>query len=188
MLGVLCQGSGSVKITQEPLEQYLSLQEHREASIKDLSSCDWTANSCISPVSPAKDESLDSDDLNALKVVYQELLGLDARTSIEMPFTISEFKAIKVGSVLYGSQQSQTTRNSYILANWAGTEGSLATSRGSDDQRPGKVITFFRHCIKTKPVSSNSTVQKYEFYFARVNWYSKHPDRYEFGFPFGNLV
>lgn len=177
------QGSGSVKITQEPLEQYLSLQEHREASIKDLSSCDWTANSCISPVSPAKDESLDSDDLNALKVVYQELLGLDARTSIEMPFTISEFKAIKVGSVLYGSQQSQTTRNSYILANWAGTEGSLATSRGSDDQRPGKVITFFRHCIKTKPVSSNSAVQKYEFYFARVNWYSKHPDRYEFGFP-----
>ena len=122
-------------------------------------------------MSPAKDESLDSDDLNALKIVYQELLGLDARTSIEMPFTISEFKAIKVGSVLYGSQQSQTTRNSYILANWAGTEGSLATSRGSDDQRPGKVITFFRHCIKTKPVSSNSTVQKYEFYFARVNWY-----------------
>lgn len=93
------QGSGSVKITQEPLEQYLSLQEHREASIKDLSSCDWTANSCISPVSPAKDESLDSDDLNALKIVYQEFLGLDARTSIEMPFTISEFKAIKVGSV-----------------------------------------------------------------------------------------
>ena len=165
------QGSGSVKVTQEPLEQYLSLQEHKEASIKDLSGCDWTANSCISPVSPAKDESLDSDDLNALKIVYQELLGLDARTSIEMPFTISEFKAIKVVSVLYGSQQSQTTRNSYILANWAGTEGSLATSRGSDDQRPGKVITFFRHCIKTKPVSSNSTVQKYEFYFARVNWY-----------------
>ena len=30
------QGSGSLKITQEPLEQYLSLQEHREASIKDL--------------------------------------------------------------------------------------------------------------------------------------------------------
>ena len=115
--------------------------------------------------------------------MYQELLGLDARTSIELPFTISEFKAIKVGS-----QQSQTTRNSYFLANWAGTEGSLATSRGSDDQRPGKVITFFCHCIKTKPVSSNSTVQKYEFYFARVNWYSKHPDRYEFGFPFGNLV
>lgn len=177
------QGSGSVKVTQEPLEQYLSLQEHREASIKDLSGCDWTANSCISPVSPAKDESLDSDDLNALKIVYQELLGLDGRTSIKMPFTISEFKAIKVGSVLYGSQQSQTTRNSYILANLAGTEGSLATCGGSDDQRPGKVITFFRHCIKTKPVSSNSTVQKYKFYFARVNWYSKHPDRYEFGFP-----
>ena len=55
------QGSGSVKVTQEPLERYLSLQEHREASIKDLSGCDWTANSCISPVSPAKDESLDSD-------------------------------------------------------------------------------------------------------------------------------
>lgn len=121
------QGSGSVKVTQEPLEQYLSLQEHREASIKDLSGCDWTANSCISPVSPAKDESLDSDDLNALKIVYQEPLGLDARTSIKMPFTISEFKVIKVGSVLYGSQQSQTTRNSYILANLAGTEGSLAT-------------------------------------------------------------
>ena len=75
------------------------------------------------------------------------------------------------------------TRNSYILANWAWTEGLLATSRGSDDQRPGKVITFFRHCINTKQVSSNSTVQKYRFYFARVNWYSKHPDRYEFGFP-----
>ena len=89
------QGSGSVKVTQEPLEQYLSLQEHREASIKDLSGCDWTTNSCIYPVSPAKDESLNSDDLNALKVVYQELLGLDAMTSIEMPFTTSEFKAIK---------------------------------------------------------------------------------------------
>lgn len=24
---------------------------------------------------------------------------------------------------------------------------------------------------------------EYEFYFARVNRYSKHPDRYEFGFP-----
>ena len=92
-----CQSSGSVKVTQQPIEQYLSLQEHREATVQDLSSCDWTSNtcSCICPASAIKAETLDSDDLNALKVVYRELLGLDTRTTIEMPFTVSEFKAIK---------------------------------------------------------------------------------------------
>ena len=143
-----CQGSGSVKVTQDSLEHYLSLQEHREAPIKDLNCCDWTANGCIHPVSAIKDSTLDSEDLHALKSVYQELLGLDERSSIEMPFTVSEFKAIKLGSVLYGSTQSQTTRNSFVLANWAGTEGSLASSTGRDDLRPGQIVTFFRHRLK----------------------------------------
>ena len=178
-----CQNSGSVKVTQQPIEQYLSLQEHREATVQDLSSCDWTSNSCICPASAIKDETLDSDDLNALKVVYRELLGLDTRTTIEMPFTLSEFKAIKIGSLLYGSQQSQTTRNSFVLANWAGTEGSLAATTGCDDLRPGQVMTFFRHRIKVKSMLSNSQDQRYEFYIARVNWYSKHPERYTFGAP-----
>lgn len=178
-----CQSSGSVKVTQQPIEQYLSLQEHREATVQDLSSCDWTSNSCICPASAIKDETLDSDDLNALKVVYRELLGLDTRTTIEMPFTVSEFKAIKIGSLLYGSQQSQTTRNSFVLANWAGTEGSLAATTGCDDLRPGQVMTFLRHRIKVKSMLSNSQDQRYEFYIARVNWYSKHPERYTFGAP-----
>ena len=95
-----CQSSGSVKVTQDPLEQYLSLQEHREAPVNDLNCCDWTANGCIYPVSAIKDGTLESEDLHALKSVYQELLGLDERSSIEMPFTVSEFKAIKLGSVL----------------------------------------------------------------------------------------
>ena len=76
------------------------------------------------------------------------LLGLDERSSIEMPFTVSEFNAIKLGSVLYGSTQSQTTRNSFVLTNWAGTEGSLASSTGRDDLRPGQIVTFFRHRLK----------------------------------------
>ena len=101
-------------------------------------------------MSAIKDGTLDSDDLHALKSVYQELLGLDERSSIEMPFTVSEFKAIKLSSVLYGSSQSQTPRNSFILANWAGTEGSLAASTECDDLRPGQILTFFRHHIKVK--------------------------------------
>ena len=123
-----CQGSGSVKVTQDSLEHYLSVQEHREAPVIDLNCCDWTANGCIHPVSAIKDSTLDSEDLHALKSVYQELLGLDERSSIEMPFTVCEFKAIKLGSVLYRSTQSQSKRNSFVLANWAGTEGSLAAS------------------------------------------------------------
>ena len=178
-----CQNSGSVKVTQEPLEQYLSLQEHREAPVKDLNCFDWMASSCICPASSIKDGTLDSDDLHALKSVYRELLGLDERTSMEMPFTVSEFKAIKLGSVLYGSSQSQTTRNSFVLANWAGTEGSLAASTGCDDLRPGQVLTFFRHRIKVKSTLPNSSDQRYEFYIARVNWYSKHPERYAYGVP-----
>lgn len=177
------QCSGSVKVTQDPLEQYLSLQEHREALVKDLSCCDWTANGCIYPESVAKDGTLDSDDLHALKSVYRELLGLDERSSIEMPFTVSEFKAIKLGSVLYGSSQSQTTRNSFILANWAGIEGSLAASTGCDDLRPGQILTFFRHRIKVKSTLSNSSDQRYEFLMAQVNWYSEHPERYAYGIP-----
>ena len=57
-----------------------------------------------------------------------------------MPHTIAEIKSVKVGSVLYGSLQSQTTRNSFILANWAGHEGSLST--GCDDVRPQQVMSF----------------------------------------------
>ena len=128
-----CQGSGSVKVTQDPLEQYLSLQEHREAPFNNLNCCDWTAGGCIYPVSAIKDSNLDSEDLHALKSVYQERLGLDKMSSIEMPFTVSEFKAFKLGSVLYGSTQGQTTSSSFVLANWAGTEGSLASSTGCDD-------------------------------------------------------
>ena len=130
-----------------------------------------------------KDGTLDSDDLNALEVVYRELLGLDARNCIEMPFTVSELKAIRIGSVLYGSQQSQTIRNSFVLANWAGTEGSLAATTGCDDLRPGQVMAFFRHRIKVKSMLSVSSDQRYEFYIARVNWYSQHPECYAFGVP-----
>ena len=57
------QISGSVKVTQDPLEQYLSFQEHREAPVKDLNCCDWTSNGCIYPVSAIKDGTPDSDDL-----------------------------------------------------------------------------------------------------------------------------
>ena len=138
---------------------------------------------CQHPVSAIKDSTLDSEDLHALKSVYQELLGLDKRSSIEMPFTVSEFKAIKLGSVLYGSTQSQTTRNSFVLANWAGTEGSLAAFTGPDDLRPGQILTFFPHRIKVKSTLSNSPDQRYEFYIARVNWYSEHPEPYAYGIP-----
>ena len=178
-----CQGSGSVKVTQDSLEHYLSVQEHREAPVIDLNCCDWTANGCIHPVSAIKDSTLDSEDLHALKSVYQELLGLDERSSIEMPFTVCEFKAIKLGSVLYRSTQSQTKRNSFVLANWAGTKGSLAASTGRDDLRPGQILTFFRHCIKVKSTLCNSSDQRYEFYTARVNCYSEHPERYAYGIP-----
>ena len=134
-------------------------------------------------MSAIKDSTLDSEGLHALKSVYQELLGLDERSSIEMPFTVSEFKAIKLGSVRYVSMQSYTTRNSFVLANWAGTEGSLAASTGRDDLRPGQILTFFRHRIKVKSTLCNSSDQRYEFYIARVNWYSEHPERYAYGIP-----
>ena len=176
-----CEGSGSVKVTQDSLEQYVSLQEHREAPVNDSNCCDWTANGCIYPVSAIKDSTLDSEDLHALKSVYQEPLGLDKSSSIEMRFTVTEFKAIELGSVLYGTTQSQTTRNSFVLANWAGTEGFLAASRGCDDLRPGQILTFFGHRIKVKSTLSNSSDQRYEFYIARVNWYSEHPERYAYG-------
>lgn len=93
---------------------------------------------------------------------------------------VSEFKAIKLGSVLYGSTQSQTTRNSFVLANWAGTEGSLAASKGRDDLRPRQILTFFRHRIKVKSTLCNSSDQRYEFYIARLNWYSEHPEHYAY--------
>ena len=130
-----------------------------------------------------KDSNLDSEDLHALKSVYQELLGLGKMSSIEMPFTVSEFKALKLGSVLYGLTQSQTTRSSFVLANWAGTEGSLTASTRRDDLRPGQILTFFRHRIKVNSTLSNSSDQRYEFYIARVNWYSEHPERYAYGIP-----
>ena len=107
-------------------------------------------------MSAIKDSTLDSEGLHALKSVYQELLGLD-----EMPFTVSEFKAIKLGSVRYVSMQSYTTRNSFVLANWAGTEGSLAASTGRDDLRPGQILTFLRHRIKVKSTLCNSSDQRY---------------------------
>ena len=42
------QSSGSFKVTQEPIEQYLSLQEHRDVSVQHLNYCDWIAGkNCI---------------------------------------------------------------------------------------------------------------------------------------------
>lgn len=114
--------SGSVKDTQEPIKLYLSLQQHRDLSVKDLQSCYWTANENVVVMSAMKDLALDSEDLHALGPVY---------------------KSVKVESVLYGSQQSQTIRNSFVLANWAGREGTLASNSESDDVRPGQVLLFF---------------------------------------------
>ena len=175
--------SGSVKDTQEPIKQFLSLRQHREISIKDLHLCDWTASDDIVEMSTFRDETLDTDDLTALESVYKELLGLCEGTFLEMPHTIAEFKSLKVGSVVYGSSQSQTTRNSFVLANWAGHEGRLACSSGCNDVRPGQVISFFRHRIKVKLAESYLPEQRYMFYFARVNWYSVHPERFSHGVP-----
>lgn len=175
--------SGSVKDTQEPIKQYLSLQQHRDLSVKDLQSCDWTANENVVVMSAMKDEALDSEDLHALGPVYKELLGLNDTNSLEMPRSIAEFKSVKVESVLYGSQQSQTIRNSFVLANWAGREGTLASNSGSDDVRPGQVLLFFGHCVKVKAVQPHLPDKRYTFFITRVNWYSLHPQRYSHGVP-----
>lgn len=87
-------------------------------------------------MSTPKDGALDSEDLSVLRPVYQKLLGLDDRTITDMPYTITEFKAVKVGSVSYGSLQCQTSRNATVLANWAGPDGSLAYATGCNDTRP----------------------------------------------------
>lgn len=87
-------------------------------------------------MSTPKDRALDSEDLSVLGPVYQELLGLDDRTIIVMPYTITIFKAVKAGSVSYGSLQCQTSRNATVLANWAGPDGSLAYATGCNDTRP----------------------------------------------------
>ena len=130
------QSSGSVKVTQEPIEQYLSLQEHRDVSVQHLNCCDWIAGkNCIFLMSTPKDGILDSEDLSALRSVYQELLGFDDRTIIDMPHTITEFKAVKVGTVSYGSLECQTSRNATVLANWTGPDGSLACTTGCNDTR-----------------------------------------------------
>ena len=175
--------SGSVKDTQEPIKQFLSLRQHREISIKDLHLCDWTASDDIVEMSTFRDETLDTDDLTALESIYKELLGIGEGAFLEMPHTIAEFKSLKVGSVVYGSSQSQTTRNSFVLANWAGHEGRLACSSGCNDVGPGQVISFFRHRIKVKLAESYLPEQRYMFYFARVNWYSVHPERFSHGVP-----
>ena len=72
------QSSGSVKVTQEPIGKYLSLQEHRDVSVQHLNCCDWIAGkNCIFLMSTPKDGILDREDLSALRSVYQELLGFD---------------------------------------------------------------------------------------------------------------
>ena len=134
-------------------------------------------------MSASKDGTLDSEDLSALRSVYQEVLGFDDRTIIDMPFTVTEFKAVKVGSMSYGSLQSQTSRNATVLANWAGPDGSLACTTGCNDTRPGQVLKFVRHCFKVKSTSPDSSDRRYEFYLAQVNWFSKHPERYAYGHP-----
>ena len=55
-----------------------------------------------------------------------------------MLYIIVELKSIEIGSKPYGSQQSQTTRNSFVVANWAGSKGSVAGSSGCDDVRAGQ--------------------------------------------------
>ena len=103
---------GSLKDTQEPIKQCVSLQQHREMFIKDLHLCDWTASDDIVKMSTFRDETLDTDDFNALESVYKELLGIGEGAFLEMPHTIAEFKSLKVGSVVYRLlSQSQTTRN-----------------------------------------------------------------------------
>ena len=52
-----------------------------------------------------------------------------------------------------------------------------------DDVRPGQVLSFFRHRIKVKIAESYLPEQQYMFYFARVNWYSVHLERFSHGVP-----
>lgn len=87
--------------------------------------CDWTASDDIVEMSTFRDETLDTDDLTALDSAYKELLGIGEGAFLEMPHIIAEFKSLKVGSVVYRLSQSQTTRNSFVPANWAGHKGRL---------------------------------------------------------------
>ena len=114
---------------------------------------------------------------------YQELLGFDDSTVIDMPFIVTECKAVKVGSMSYGSLQSQTSRNATFLANCARPYESLACTTGCNDTRPGQVLKFSCHCVKVKSMSVDSSDERYEFYLAQVSWFSKHPERYAYGPP-----
>ena len=56
-------------------------------------------------------------------------------------------------------------------------------SSGCNDVRPRQVLSFFCHRIKVKIAESYLPEQQYMFYFARVNWYSVHLERFSHGVP-----
>ena len=58
---------------------------------------------------------------------------------------------------------------------------ALICSSGCNDVRPGQVLSIFRHRIKVKIAESYLPEQQYMFYFARVNWYSVHLERFSHG-------
>ena len=67
---------------------------------------------------------------------------------------------------MYGSQQSQSKRSSFILAAWCGTDGNVDINTA--DLRTGRVLYYFKHCLT---IEQNVVPH----IFAFVQWYQHHP-------------
>ena len=77
---------------------------------------------------------------------------------------------LHVADIVYGSKCSRSSRSSYILAHWCGSNGKvLSYDNMTFTPRPGQILWFYKHILFVDN-------QPYEHYFAFVEWYMPMPE------------
>ena len=106
------------------------------------------------------DESSIAYLIESYKVLYNQAANYQ-----QISFYAKKHSKMKFGNNVYGSQQSQSKRSSFILAAWCGRDGKVDIN--TVDLRPGRVLYYIKHCLT---IGQNVVPHVFAF----VQWYQHH--------------
>lgn len=150
--------------------RYLQIIE--ASNISDILPDLWCYTDIYQPGGVASVEMLDEPELSLLAQCYSVMYPSVSNLGNEIATVIYKYSQLKVGSEIYGSQNSRTKRSSYILARWCGRNAEINTSC----LRPASASFYFKHSVKVQ----GSYIPHY---FAFVSWFEEHPSKNIIGDP-----
>ena len=152
--------------------RYLEIVQASAASLTNFPQELWSFLEIYSPGGVMSTDFMERFELEYLAECYCSMYPGETYSHSNLSAGVQKYSQMKVGSEIFGSQNSRSKRSSYIRARWCGRNGRIDAS----SLRPGVVSHFIKHSVSIGGMFK-------PHYFAVVDWFESHPSKDLLGAP-----